>query len=78
VRIFPGNVPVVHPIVALIAFVSGGAAAVLAYIVTTPPFRYVSVMLGVIVLMSDVLGLWLSIFGGYLIGPSRREPLDTY
>jgi len=104
VGVFPGYVPVVHPIFALTAFVSGGLAAVLAYKVTSPPFRYISVVLGVITLVSVVLGfffleswgfvaalgeggierwiaypvvLWLTIFGGYLMGHSRRASLDV-
>jgi hypothetical protein len=90
-----------HPIFALLAFVAGGVAAVMAYEVATPPFRYVSAALGVITLVSIVLGfffletlgfvasmgeggierwiaypvvLWLTMFGGYLMGHSRRRP----
>ena len=101
--LFPGNVPVLHPIFALVAFVSGGVAAVLASKVTTAPFRYLSVALGVIALASVVLGfffldewafvaalgeggierwiaypvvLWLTVFGGYLMGHPGREPLE--
>lgn len=103
VGLFPGNVPVLHPIFALVAFVSGGVAAVLASKVTTAPFRYLSVALGVIALASVVLGfffldewafvaalgeggierwiaypvvLWLTVFGGYLMGHPGREPLE--
>jgi hypothetical membrane protein len=39
VGIFPGCIPVMPPIYALIAFVSGGMAAVLAYKVARAPFR---------------------------------------
>ncbi|HEX5848208.1 MAG TPA: DUF998 domain-containing protein [Rubrobacter sp.] len=101
VGIFPGHVPVWHPIFALLAFVAGGVAAVMAYEVATPPFRYVSATLGVITLVSIVLGfffletldfvaslgeggierwiaypvvLWLTMFGGYLMGHARRRP----
>lgn len=58
VGIFPGYVPVLHPIFALMAFVSGGVAAVMAYKVTAPPFRYISVGLGAITLVSTVLGFF--------------------
>jgi hypothetical membrane protein len=58
VGIFPGYVPLWHPIFALLAFVSGGIAAVMAYRVTAPPFRYVSVVLGAITLVSVVLGFF--------------------
>lgn len=58
VGIFPGNVPVAHPIFALLAFVSGGLAAVLAYEVASSPFRFVSVVLGAVTLASIVLGFF--------------------
>ena len=58
VGVFPGYVPVVHPIFALIAFVSGGVAAVMAYKVTTSPFRYISIALGVITLVSVILAFF--------------------
>lgn len=58
VGVFPGNVPVVHPLFAMVAFFSGGVAAVLAYKVTAPPFRQISVILGVASLVSVVLGLF--------------------
>ncbi len=58
VGVFPGNVPVVHPIFAMIAFFSGGVAAVLAHKVTAAPFRYISVVLGVVALVSVILGLF--------------------
>jgi hypothetical membrane protein len=103
VGIFPGYVPVMHPIFALVAFVSGGVAAVMAYKVASGPIRYISALLGVITLVSVILGfffleewtfvaalgeggverwiaypivLWLTMFGGYLMGHSRRETLD--
>ena len=99
-----GYVPVMHPILALTAFVSGGVAAIMAYKVAAAPFRYISIVLGVITLVSVVLGfvfldkwqfvealgeggterwiaypvvLWLTMFGGYLMGHSRREPSDA-
>src|SRR5215208_2436416 len=51
VGIFPGYVPVMHPIFALVAFVSGGVAAVMAYKVASGPIRYISAILGVITLV---------------------------
>jgi hypothetical membrane protein len=66
VGLFPGEVvngepstEGVHPLVAMVAFVSGGVAAVLAFRVTTPPFRYLSLALGLICLTSLVLNGWL-------------------
>ena len=66
VGLFPGEVvngepstEGVHPLVAMVAFVSGGVAAVLAFRVTTPPFRYLSLALGLICLAALVLSGWL-------------------
>lgn len=47
-------------LIALLAFVSGGVAAILAGRVTRPPFRYLSVLLGVLALLSLVLSGWLA------------------
>ena len=58
VGVFPGNVPVMHPIFALVAFVSGGVAAVMAYKVASGPIRYISAILGVITLVSVILGFF--------------------
>lgn len=59
VGIFPGEVvdgepstEGVHPIVALLAFLSGGAAALLAARVTGAPFRYLSLAFGLICLIA--------------------------
>ncbi len=67
VGIFPGTVEGgepsssgVHPIVALLAFLSGGLAAILAGRRTRPPFRYISILLGVLALLSLALSGWLS------------------
>jgi hypothetical membrane protein len=49
VGIFPGNTGI-HPIFALLTFTAGGLAAIIAYQVLRPPFRYISVVLGVIIL----------------------------
>jgi hypothetical membrane protein len=66
VGLFPGEVvngepstEGVHPLVAMVAFVSGGVAAVLAFRVTTAPFRYLSLALGSICLAALILNGWL-------------------
>ena len=56
VGIFPGNTGL-HPIFALLAFVSGGLAAILSYKASASPMRYVVVALGVIALLMLVLGI---------------------
>lgn len=50
VGVFPGNFQVLHPIFALLTFVSGGIAAILSYRITGPPLRYVFICLGSIAL----------------------------
>ncbi len=45
----------VHPIVAMLAFVSGGVAAILSSRVTEAPFRQLSVLFGSIAILSLVL-----------------------
>lgn len=108
VGIFPGNTGL-HPIFALLAFVSGGLAAILSYKASVSPLRYIVVALGAIALLMLVLGivgapqpdgmgllgnsgpiaalgaggverwiaypvvLWLTAFGGYLMGSVRPE-----
>lgn len=66
VGIFPGNeingspdTSGVHPVVALLTFLSGGVAAILAGRVTRAPFRYISIALGVVALLSIALSGWL-------------------
>jgi hypothetical membrane protein len=108
VGIFPGNTGL-HPIFALLTFVSGGVAAILSYKASDSPLRYIVVALGATALLMLVLGilgapqpdgmglfgdagpiaalgsggmerwvaypvvLWLSAFGGYLMGPVHSE-----
>ena len=56
VGVFPGDPGnIVHPWVSLLAFIAGGVAAILAYRVAAAPFRYISVVLGTIALLSLVL-----------------------
>jgi hypothetical membrane protein len=55
VGIFPGNHGNVHALFALLAFIAGGLAAVTAYVVESSPFRYFSVLLGLVGLVSLIL-----------------------
>jgi hypothetical membrane protein len=55
VGIFPGNTGP-HPYVAMLAFVFSGVAAVTAAKVTTAPFRWMSLAVGVISLAALVIG----------------------
>ena len=58
VGIFPGNKEVLHPLFALLAFVSGGFAAILSGKVQEVPFRYFSIGLGAITLASLLVGMF--------------------
>jgi hypothetical membrane protein len=59
VGIFPGNHGNVHALFALLTFIAGGLAAVVAYTIETAPFRYFSVLLGVVGLASLILNMVL-------------------
>ncbi len=59
VGLFPGDHGTVHALFALLAFTAGGVAAIVAWNVETPPFRYFSVVLGVVALISLLLYLIL-------------------
>ncbi|MGB3635311.1 MAG: DUF998 domain-containing protein [Rubrobacteraceae bacterium] len=66
VGIFPGNHAVMHPIFAMLTFIAGGLAAILAYKVEAQPMRYISVALGGIALLTLLLAIFLGEAG--LIG----------
>jgi hypothetical membrane protein len=55
VGVFPGDHGTVHAAFALLAFVAGGLAAILSYPLTTSPFRYFSLVLGVVSLVVLIL-----------------------
>ena len=52
VGVFPGNVPVLHPLFAMFTFIIGGIAAVLSARGLYGPYRYISIVLGSITLLS--------------------------
>jgi hypothetical membrane protein len=55
VGIFPENVPLIHEIVSLTAFLSGGIFAIVAYRILKPPLSYFSVVMGLITLLALAL-----------------------
>jgi hypothetical membrane protein len=65
VGVFPGNMPPMHPIFSLVAFVGGGLAAICSCRVIRSPFRYVAALLGLTTLVflvansyfGDILGM---------------------
>lgn len=94
VGVFPGNMSPYHGLFALLAFVAGGAGAIVCGTVVRGPIRWLSSTLGTVALgslMVAMLGdltpaleelgdggverwvayptvLWLTLFGGYLMG----------
>jgi hypothetical membrane protein len=59
VGVFPGNHLAPHQLFAMTAFISGGVAAVLAAKVLVAPLRQMSVVIGVISLVSFVLAMFM-------------------
>jgi hypothetical protein len=55
--VFPGNREGLHPLFTLTAFVSAGFAALLTATIQTVPFRYVSRLLGVVILAALAVGM---------------------
>ncbi len=52
VGLFPGNTGAPHQMFAMVTFVAGGVAAISAARVTTAPFRFVSLLLGAVSLVT--------------------------
>ena len=64
VGIFPGNVAILHPLFAMFTFVIGGIAAVLSARGFSGPYRYLSVILGAITLLSLLfMGILIPVLG---------------
>ena len=75
VGLFPENLALPHGLFALISFVFGGLTAILISTRVTPPFKYVSILLGVLGLAA--LGLFVA--GQYAgIGFGGMERLIVY
>jgi hypothetical membrane protein len=55
VGIFPGNYGNLHALFAMLTFVAGGLAAIVSVTIETPPFSYLSVLLGVVALVTLLL-----------------------
>jgi hypothetical membrane protein len=58
VGVFPLTHPAPHTLLALTAFVAGGAAMVLSSRVTAVPFRYLWMVLGIVALAATALGVF--------------------
>ncbi len=51
VGIFPGNNPLLHPLFALLTFISGGLSAIISSKIASPPMNYLFGILGIITLI---------------------------
>lgn len=84
VGIFPentflvNNIPVLHSIFALLAFLFGGVSAISFFWVTKTPFRFLSAVLGVISLTAFILFLMTNSSGGLGIGAGGMERMIAY
>lgn len=75
VGLFPEDVPVLHTVSSLIAFLFSGLSAVISYKVEKPPFSYFSVVLGAVTL----LALLLFTSGNFLgLGVGGMERMIAY
>jgi hypothetical membrane protein len=57
VGIFPAFHSVLHPVAALTTFLSGGVAALLSSRVSKPPFSFIEITLGIIILVFLTVGI---------------------
>ncbi len=73
-----GGFPLFHGIGAFLAFIMSPAAAIAAYGHTRPPFRIISVILGMVSLVSLVLFFTTATSGGLGIGIGGMERMITY
>ena len=75
VGIFPETTGSVHDLVSVIAFLFSGLSALLAYKVVKPPLSYLSVLLGLVTLVSMVLYI-ADVYLG--LGPGGMERVVVY
>jgi hypothetical membrane protein len=84
VGFFPENtvlvngIPVVHSVAALMAFIFGGLAAIASYHVTTPPFKFFSLILGASSFLALVLFLTTPSIGFLGLGAGGMERMIVY
>jgi hypothetical membrane protein len=90
VGVFPGNTTP-HPFVALIAFVFAPLTAIVVFRVTSGPFRFISLSMGLLSLVALIVGiggterwqvysivLWLTVYGGYLLASGHGMQPDRH
>lgn len=76
VGVFPAQHGAVHALAAFVTFGGGGLSAVLVATVATGPFRYVSLVLGVVALVA--LGAFLGLGGSTPLGIGGLERWVSY
>lgn len=74
VGLFPGNNAIFHPLFAMLTFISGGLAAIMSWKMTSAPFRYVLVLLGMITLVF----LFFASFFTSILGDGGTERFIAY
>ncbi len=70
--------PVIHNTAAIIAFISGGLAPIVSYKITKEPFRYFSVILGLVVLIALTLFMVTPAYDYLGLGVGGLESLIFY
>ncbi len=76
VSLVPENsVATIHSIGAEVAFLFGGISAILTSRVTKPPFRYITLGLGIITLVADILFIGKDFLG---LGEGGMERMIVY
>ncbi|HPE63889.1 MAG TPA: DUF998 domain-containing protein [Methanothrix sp.] len=75
VGIFPEFTGKIHVIAALITFVSGGLSPIAAFFLLKSPFRYISILLGVITSVALILYITKQYLG---LGPGGMERMIVY
>lgn len=78
VGIFPAYHAYIHPLVALLTFLSGGIAAVLSAKIVTSPFRHIALLLGVVGLSFLAIGMLLPGSIIPILGKGGTERLVAY
>jgi hypothetical membrane protein len=65
VGVFPGNITPYHGMSAMLAFLSGGVTAIMAFKITTASFKYIGILLGSIALIT----WYIAVFSPSLLVP---------
>lgn len=70
--------PVIHNTGAIMAFISGGVAAITVYKITKAPFRYISVVFGGVALLALTLFMFTSPYNYLGLGVGGMESMIFY